>query len=434
MVKLTERTLWLDETATISASTRSFTGPTRLLELVQHIDLVHLAYYAVMHLWFDIVGYSPLTLRAPSAVAIAAAAASLLLVVATSDVTLRSRGRTATLWAGYALIMYAAVLLNLWFIFLVIAHALTVVITIAVRRPGRGVLLAGSTIGMSAVATATVPFALAAINQKSQLSWLPPSTLENALTTFARDMSFSASLVSQNVLWTHVAAWISWVLAIGGMIWLIRRRPLGLALLLPWLLIPAIGLYTVSELASPTFLSRYLIMSVPALALLVAAALEAFASRWWSVVTAVGLVVLLAFGAYSWGQVRHGQPFGANFVVAAREIHDEQEAEPDKRAGIILGQLRRDAIQLLIDYPADLAGVEDLSGTAPPPGSFFWSPRPPLSEALGRVSSFDVVWCDGRPSGADTKLVATSLTTQGFRAIKTTRFHGGMLVRYQHER
>ncbi|MDN4649277.1 hypothetical protein QCD68_13365, partial [Curtobacterium sp. PsM8] len=70
-----QRTLWLDESASVISATRSWAG---LAELVRHIDVVHAAYYAVLHVWFDLVGYSPLALRVPSAAAAAAAAARLV--------------------------------------------------------------------------------------------------------------------------------------------------------------------------------------------------------------------------------------------------------------------------------------------------------------------------------------------------------------------
>jgi len=55
-----------DETATWSAAARSWPGLGRLLT---RQDAVYGVYDAVMHLWLDAGGSSPVALRAPSAVA-----------------------------------------------------------------------------------------------------------------------------------------------------------------------------------------------------------------------------------------------------------------------------------------------------------------------------------------------------------------------------
>ncbi|WP_027467125.1 hypothetical protein [Curtobacterium sp. UNCCL17] len=64
LITITHRTIWLDETATIAASTRSWDA---LQDLTGRIDMVHAAYYVGMHLWFDLVGCRPFTLRFLSA-------------------------------------------------------------------------------------------------------------------------------------------------------------------------------------------------------------------------------------------------------------------------------------------------------------------------------------------------------------------------------
>ncbi|WP_052542676.1 glycosyltransferase family 39 protein [Cryobacterium roopkundense] len=85
--------VWFDEAATITSATRSWSDLAHLLESV---DLVHGLYYAGMHVWFDIVPYSPFTLRLPSAIFTGLAAG--MLTFLTSSITNR---RTAVL-AGLA--------------------------------------------------------------------------------------------------------------------------------------------------------------------------------------------------------------------------------------------------------------------------------------------------------------------------------------------
>ncbi|WIE71437.1 glycosyltransferase family 39 protein [Curtobacterium sp. MCJR17_020] len=64
--------VWYDEAATLTSAQRSW--PALWAEL-QNVDAVHGLYYALLHVWLALVGYSPFTLRFPSALAIGIAAA-----------------------------------------------------------------------------------------------------------------------------------------------------------------------------------------------------------------------------------------------------------------------------------------------------------------------------------------------------------------------
>src|SRR6187402_172460 len=70
--------LWFDEVATVSATTRTW---GQLAQMLGNVDLVHGLYYAVIKVWFSVVGYSPIALRIPSAVAVGLAAALLVILV-----------------------------------------------------------------------------------------------------------------------------------------------------------------------------------------------------------------------------------------------------------------------------------------------------------------------------------------------------------------
>jgi PST family polysaccharide transporter len=69
--------VWSDEAATMAAATRTW---GQLWTLVQHVDIVHALYYGLMHLWFDVVGASALTLRLPSAMAVGLGAAGVVVL------------------------------------------------------------------------------------------------------------------------------------------------------------------------------------------------------------------------------------------------------------------------------------------------------------------------------------------------------------------
>lgn len=68
--------LWGDEIATLMSATRP-----DLWAMVGHVDAVHGAYYLVMHAWLSVFGVSPLALRLPSALAVGVAAAGVVSLV-----------------------------------------------------------------------------------------------------------------------------------------------------------------------------------------------------------------------------------------------------------------------------------------------------------------------------------------------------------------
>jgi mannosyltransferase len=70
-----DRQLWEDEDATWHASTLGFSDFHRL---IGHVDLALAPYYVFMHGWIVLFGDSPLALRAPSVLAMAASAGLLV--------------------------------------------------------------------------------------------------------------------------------------------------------------------------------------------------------------------------------------------------------------------------------------------------------------------------------------------------------------------
>jgi mannosyltransferase len=88
--------VWYDEAATVTSAQRSW--PQLLAEL-HTVDAVHGLYYALMHVWFWLVGYTPFTLRLPSALAIGVAAG---LVVALGR---RLGGRRLGITAGIVFLL-----------------------------------------------------------------------------------------------------------------------------------------------------------------------------------------------------------------------------------------------------------------------------------------------------------------------------------------
>ncbi|WIB35526.1 hypothetical protein [Curtobacterium sp. MCJR17_043] len=300
-VAVDQRTLWYDESATVIGAGRSF---AQLGELVRHVDLVHAAYYALMHLWFDVVGSSAFTIRLPSAVAAAAAAAlmvplgarlvsvrvgvlsgavllvlpatafgatngrsgmcQVLAAVAASTVLVvvldRVRDTTAGLgriWlpsAAYVVVAALAIALQLWFVFVVVAHAVVAVLVLGARGRPPVARLAPVATAFVVLAVATLPFALAASHQSAQVSWLRAPDVTGVLTTLWRDESFSVGLVERSAVGASVTASVGWVLAAVGGARLFRRHREGFWSVALWWAVPPVGLLLVSAAGSPRFL------------------------------------------------------------------------------------------------------------------------------------------------------------------------------------
>ena len=299
--------VWFDEAATVSATMRSWPELGRML---QSIDAVHGLYYAGMHLWLDLAGYSPFTLRAPSAVCVGAAAALTVLLVGSRAsrrtavlagivfcllprVTWmgaegRSYALTATLavaltlvflaawrrgpaprriralwWTLYGITAFVATVTFIYLAFLVAAHGATALWALwAGRRRDRSVRasLLGWSVAAGGAAVLLVPFALSVVRQSGQVSWIAPISWG----------SWHGVFVTQ---WFYLNPWfavVGWVVLVIGLITLIRaarrhrlpgsaapalshRNPSLLAIALPWLVVPTLGVIGVSALVSPLY-------------------------------------------------------------------------------------------------------------------------------------------------------------------------------------
>ena len=190
--------VWYDEAATISSATRTW---PQLFAEIQTVDAVHALYYAGMHVWFDLVGYSPFTLRLPSAIAVGVAAAfttvlgrqlglgilgGIVFAVLPRTIWMGGEGRSYAFtaaaavvltvvllralrsgsrraWVAYGMLVVISCLLFVYLALVVVAHA--VIARRVLRRWGVVVASAG---------LALVPFVLWTLGQKGQIEWISP--------------------------------------------------------------------------------------------------------------------------------------------------------------------------------------------------------------------------------------------------------------------
>ncbi|WP_144765686.1 glycosyltransferase family 39 protein [Curtobacterium sp. 9128] len=269
--------LWYDEGATVTSAQRSW--PQLWAEL-HTVDAVHGLYYALMHLWFWLVGYTPFTLRFPSALAIGVAAGlvvalgrrlggrrlgivaglvfialprvqwagsegrpyatvtalsvCLTLVGLTAVRRTRTGGRHAVQWwVAYGALAALAVTFNVYLALAVVAHAVVLAWTVWVRRADQR-RTALSTRGVGSTApmvsrTALVRWAIAAVAAAVVVS---PVVLEVA--SQSRQVAWISGITSRTAAQVFATAWfgglnwyatIAWLLiAVGVVVALVRVR------------------------------------------------------------------------------------------------------------------------------------------------------------------------------------------------------------------
>ncbi|GFE39230.1 hypothetical protein Stube_39030 [Streptomyces tubercidicus] len=272
--------IWRDEAVTYDMAHRSLAD---LWHTLQHVDVVHGLYYALMHLWFRVYDVTlggafgeAVGLRLPSVAAMTVAAAGVallgrrlvgrragllagctfalipvvqqyaqegrsyaivcaLVVWASYLLVLTAARPRRRLWLGYTALMLAACLLHEFAVLALPAHGAAVVLARLPRRVLRAWLLASGT-----VLAGLAPLAVFSTRQSAQISWLMwPDPLQ--LLTFA-------------------------VLAVLGLacarVRIRSRGPIGLrALGIPLLLLPTLLLLLLSHV-EPAYVDRYVLYYV----------------------------------------------------------------------------------------------------------------------------------------------------------------------------
>jgi mannosyltransferase len=370
---------WRDEAATVAAVSRPLAS---LPAMLGHVDAVHGTYYLVMWPLARLFGTGELLMRLPSAVATAIAAAvvagigrrlvsswaglaagslfavlpmvslyaqtarSYAMVIAAASVASwllsgmlehePTRGSSQS-WrfAAYAVSLTLLGALNIFGLLLIPAHGLTVAVHWQRGRDRRGArLLALGWLGCAGLAGALLsPLLVLGWRQRGQVAWLARGTLDS-------DIKALAGLTGSLLVSAIVVAIVSGALLIG-----IRCWPGPLAeLTLPWLILPPTALLAVS-MAHPVFTSRYVLLCLPALALLTGTALASFGK----VIGPAGLALIMLA---AW-PVQQGQRAPAGHGENIREM--DQIVSPQARPGDMLVYPNPNADVIGSAYPDGLA-------------------------------------------------------------------------------
>ena len=466
--------LWSDEVATISASSRSLHDLGRL---VQHIDAVHGTYYALVHEWTAWFGAAPAVLRFPSAVAVGIAAAGVYVLVARiadAHTALLAAGIFSVLprvtWAGiearsfaltiataiwltvflhvavsgrsrrplfaYAAILAVAVMLNLYLVFIPAAHAVTLLLRPRTRRAflpfamsaAVGVLLAG-------------PVVIAGLKQGGQLGQRERGALDLARNVIVNQWllgetptgttSSGASLVGAaqaSSVWKFAAvgaALVCWALVAHALHAAWRRpdpatREL-VAWTVPWLLLPTLLVEAYAVVSPSAYNARYFSFSAPALAILIAIGLRRFAPRLTAGVAA--LVVLLILPVYA-SQRTMTAKSGSDWAMAAAWL-DGRTRPGDgvyfaPRDGATGGPILRSLRTVRIGYPAPFDGLLDVSLVASPAaGATLFGTSASLPDVLGRLDGLDRLWVLRRQDRmTDSRADDQLLSAAGFDVVE----------------
>jgi mannosyltransferase len=325
--------LWFDEGATISASA-SRTLP-ELWKLLGHIDAVHGLYYLLMHGWFAIFPPTEFWSRFPSSLAIGGAAAGV--VVFTRQFAPQVSGRATALCAGIVFailprVTWAGMEARSSALSVAAAVWLTVLLVAAVRRNRPRLWLLYALISMlsilvsinlvllvpvyaamlplltpkksrkapviwwavtSAVALgAMTPFMLFAHGQVWQVNWIANLTRNLFLDVVHRqyfDHSVPFAILAGVIVVAAIVARLAGVSGLGGDT---RRLLLACA---AWILIPTGVVLIYSAIAEPIYYPRYLILTAPAAAVVLAVCIVTVARKPWPI---AGVLVLFAVAAF----------------------------------------------------------------------------------------------------------------------------------------
>lgn len=439
--------LWGDEATSVMSASRSLPS---LFRMLGHVDAVHGTYYFGLHWWVAVFGTSPLSIRFPPAIAVgfavvavvllvrriadprtaviaglvcillprvtymgeesrsyafSAAIAAWLLVLLVDLVSGRRSG--VRWWALYAALLCYGIYTFLFLGLFIAVHAL---VLLCARVPW-------STWRRWAVATAialagAIPVVSLAYRERSQIAFLDDSTTTDP-------NSLLVGLWFTNTLYA-VVAWVLIVTAVA--FWVVRllgerravragdrddspkgpRVPSLTAVGLLWLVVPG-ALLLVTNLFVSDFTGRYLSMSAPGAALLIAAAVRSVAGRRRIVAAVLTLAVLaVSVPAYLSQRTPYAKN-GSDWAEVSKTV-GEHAASGDAIVFDEAAKTSRNPRLALHTYPAGFRGLDDVTLRVPFTDNTTWRDETytvPEALAKGRFDGHRTVWVVEYETGGD---------------------------------
>lgn len=447
---------WGDEAASILSAERPWPS---LIDMLGRVDAVHGLYYAFLHLWIDVFGASPVSVRLPSAIGIGIATAGIAelgarlanrrvgVVAAVVLMTLPRATYYGIETRAYAFTMVTATWLIIALLALVerrerrvwpwvlfgLAFAVSTVlfiytllfavifaVLVLLAKPGSAIVLRAA-IAVAAGGLLASPVVLLSATQREQIQFLHSRNGLDAADLF--QSPWFTDLLPTLVGWAFIAA--------GIVIALVRRDRRAITVGLVWLVVPSLLLALATPI-TPLYSSRYLAFTAPAIALLMAVGIVGVASlltpRVWLVAVVTALVVAASVPTYLTQRTSHPRNGGVDWNSIAETVG--AGAEPGD--AIIFDPTPINARQprlAMYVYPEDFAGLKDIGlRTAHQDTDWLWDTVLPRDEIVQRAASFDRVWLvtvDPRISRdpEESAQYLPALEAEGFRVVAETPGH-----------
>jgi mannosyltransferase len=446
--------IWGDEGVTKAMAARSV---SQLLATMPHDDIVHGAYYLVVHVVETVAGSSaPAVLRAPSVVAMAVAAAFTALIARrlatiagspcpavtglaagvlfallpaviryaqearsyaivtmlaaiTTYVLLRAIEDGGRRWIGYGLAAGLTGLFNIFGLLILLAHGVSLLIA-APGLPGlSGRRAAGSLarwlLAAAAAVAVLVPVVAFAYSQRTAISWMTGHVvIRSAAVNLAR------SWAGPEKLFWPVFGLAAFGVAADAVAWR-RTRPAVTpgSVALPWLVLPPAVLLVASQV-HPVYDGRYVEYCLPALAILVAWGLT------WLTRLAAAAIPPLRRAGLAWLGWLPAAAIAVLFAIALEPADLKvslPSSRPDNLAGdsrIVADNARPGDIVFFIpmsyrpiedEYPAQWRGIRDIAlAQSPVASDTLYGTDVSPAELLKRFTHVTRVWVYTQPAYA----------------------------------
>jgi mannosyltransferase len=444
--------IWGDEGVTKAMSARSV---SQLLATMPHDDIVHGAYYLVVHVVETVAGSSaPTVLRAPSVVAMAVAAAFTALIARrlatiagspypavtglaagvlfallptviryaqearsyaivtmlaaiTTYLLLKAIEDGGRWWIGYGVAAALTGLFNIFGLLILIAHGVTLLIAapalpgLAGRRPA-GVLARWVLAGIVAVVV-LIPIVAFAYSERTAISWMTGHVvIRSAAVNLARTWAGP-----QKLFWPGFGL-AAFGVAADAVTWR-RSRPAVTpgSVALPWLVLPTAALLVASQV-HPVYDGRYVEYCLPALAILVAWGLTWLARlaaaavpppgraglAWLGWLPAAAILVLLVIALIP-ADAKVSLPSSRPDNLAG----DSQIVAAHATPGDIVFFIPMSYRPIEVEYPAQWRGIRDIAlGQSPVASDTLYGIDVSPAELLKRFTDVTRVWVYSAPN------------------------------------
>lgn len=435
--------LWYDEAATYSGASRPLAA---LGEMVGRIDAVHGTFYALLHPIATAFGPDAFALRFPSTVSVgiaavlvyllarsfgtpwSAAAAALVfaglgrtawmatearsfaLATALSTLltlllvrALRSRSRQVSWAIAYGVTAVVGTYVFLYVSLVVVAHGVTLLLLRRRRRT------AGPLVAVVMALALSAPVGLASVAQRGQLGGVFPVTARTFEYVFVGEFFHREG-------WQSALAWVAVVAAV---LTLLLRRwmrpgsptagdpgppgagPVSLVstdstpgwmpwlVLVPWLILPTLAIVAVSVLGPSIYQPRALVISAPALCVLLA---ELVRRAFGGVTAVVVAIAVTAAGAGAFTLNRELTAKNADWPVVAAELQQVSAAGDGVLYSTPIDYRTWPSLIPLV-HPREVAGLVDVTLLVPGrerPALF--DERSAPADAVGTMSRLDRVF------------------------------------------